>query len=64
MVIIPDNCYPSNYFDPFGHYPTHGACKVCGETHDYDDMHVVGCGLFYEYHLCQECFENRKDEDE
>ena len=63
MEPLSERCYPSNFFDPFGDEPTSGACFECGEVFDLDDMHTIGRGLFYEYHLCQECF-LKQEEDE
>lgn len=63
MEPLSERCYPSNFFDPFGNEPTHGACHECGGVFDFDDMHTIGRGLFYEYHLCQECFLKHEEEE-
>jgi hypothetical protein len=63
MEPISPRCYPSNFFDPFGDEPTHGACSECGEVYDYGDMNRVGA-YFYERYVCNDCLETLKQEEE
>lgn len=38
MEPIPDKCYPSNFFDPFGDESTYDECCRCGGMFDNDDL--------------------------